>query len=40
VPGPESLKRHSGRKLEAKIHLTFTPKHGARLKTTTTVNIG
>ena len=33
-------KQHPGRKLEAKIHLTFTPKHGAKLKTTATVLIG
>jgi hypothetical protein len=34
------LKHHKGRKLEANIHLTFTPKHGPHLNTTTTVGIG
>jgi hypothetical protein len=34
------LKRHKGRKLKAKVKLTFTPKKGAKLKTTTTVLIG
>jgi DNA-binding beta-propeller fold protein YncE/ribosomal protein L11 len=34
------LNHHKGRKLEAKIHLTFTPKKGSKLRTTTTVLIG
>jgi hypothetical protein len=34
------LSKHRGRKLKAKIHLAFTPKKGAKLKTTTTVLIG
>ena len=34
------LAKHKGRKLAAKIHLTFTPKKGAKLKTSTTVRIG
>jgi hypothetical protein len=34
------LKHHKGRKLEAKIHLTFTQKKGGKLKATTTVDIG
>jgi hypothetical protein len=34
------LARHPGRRLKAKIDLRFTPKKGARLKTTTTVLIG
>jgi hypothetical protein len=34
------LKKHKGRKLEAKVRLTFSPKHGAKLHTTTTVDIG
>jgi hypothetical protein len=34
------LKKHKGRKLEAKIHLTFTQKKGAKLKASTTVDIG
>jgi hypothetical protein len=33
------LNHHKGRKLEAKIHLTFSPKKGAKLKTTTTAQI-
>jgi hypothetical protein len=32
--------RHKGRRLLVKVHLTFTPKKGARLKTSTTVFIG
>ena len=31
------LSKHKGRKLQAKVHLTFTPKKGAQLKATTTV---
>ena len=34
------LARHRGRRLKAKIDLRFTPKKGAKLKTTTTVLIG
>jgi hypothetical protein len=34
------LARHPGRRLKAKINLRFTPKKGAKLKTTTTVLIG
>ena len=34
------LGKHKGRKLAAKIKLTFTPKKGAKLKTSTTVLIG
>ncbi|MGO9248641.1 MAG: hypothetical protein ACLP7W_08615, partial [Solirubrobacteraceae bacterium] len=34
------LTKHRGRRLKAKIQLTFTPKTGSRLKTTTTVLIG
>jgi hypothetical protein len=34
------LARHRGRKLLAKLELSFTPKKGAKLKTTTTVFIG
>ena len=34
------LGKHKGRKLAAKVKLTFTPKKGAKLKTTTTVLIG
>jgi len=34
------LAKHRGRKLLAKINLTFTPKKGAKLKTTTTAFIG
>jgi len=34
------LKKHKGRKLAAKVKLTFTPKKGGKLKTTTTVLIG
>jgi hypothetical protein len=34
------LKKHRGRKLSAKIKLTFTPTKGAKLTTTTTVAIG
>jgi hypothetical protein len=34
------LAKHRGRKLLAKINLAFTPKKGAKLKTTTTVFIG
>jgi hypothetical protein len=34
------LAKHHGRKLEAKIHLTFTQKKGPKLKATTTVDIG
>ena len=34
------LARHPGRRLKAKIDLRFTPKKGAKLKTTTTVLIG
>jgi hypothetical protein len=35
-----ALSRHKGRKLRAKIDLAFTPKTGAKLKTTTTVILG
>jgi hypothetical protein len=35
-----ALSKHKGRKLKAKINLTFTPKKGGQLKTTTTVLIG
>jgi len=34
------LKKHKGRKLAAKVKLTFSPKKGGKLKTTTTVLIG
>jgi len=34
------LGKHKGRKLAAKIKLTFTPKKGAKLKASTTVLIG
>jgi hypothetical protein len=34
------LARHHGRRLKVKIKLQFTPKKGAKLKTTTTVLIG
>jgi len=34
------LGKHKGRKLKAKVKLTFTPKKGGKLKTTTTVLIG
>ena len=34
------LAKHHGRRLKAKIKLRFTPKKGAKLKTTTTVLIG
>jgi hypothetical protein len=34
------LKKHHANRLKAKIKLTFTPKKGARLKTSTTVYIG
>jgi hypothetical protein len=34
------LHKHKGRKLTAKVKLTFTPKTGSRLATTTTVLIG
>jgi hypothetical protein len=34
------LSRHKGRKLKAKINLTFTPKKGKELKTATTVIVG
>jgi hypothetical protein len=34
------LQKHKGRKLKATIHLSFTPKHGAKLKAITTVLIG
>jgi hypothetical protein len=35
-----ALSKHKSRKLKAKINLTFTPKKGGQLKTTTTVSIG
>jgi hypothetical protein len=35
-----ALSRHKGRQLKAKINLTFTPRSGAKLKTSTTVNVG
>jgi hypothetical protein len=38
--GESLLKRHKGRKLQAKVRLTFTPKQGAKLKTTVTVLVG
>jgi hypothetical protein len=38
--GSAVLKKHKGRKLEAKVKLTFTPRKGAKLKTTVTVLIG
>jgi hypothetical protein len=38
--GERLLKRHPGRKLQARVRLTFTPKRGATLKATTTVLIG
>jgi hypothetical protein len=34
------LKRHGGRRIVAHVHLTFTPRHGSRLKATTTLLIG
>jgi hypothetical protein len=34
------LKKHRGRKLRAKVKLTFTPKQGSKLTTTTTVLVG
>ncbi len=34
------LRGHKGRKLKAKIGLTFTPKKGARLKTSVSVQVG
>ena len=34
------LGKHKGRKLAAKVKLTFTPKKGAKLRTSTTVLIG
>ena len=34
------LSKHKGRKLKAKINLTFTPKKGGKLKTSTTVIVG
>jgi hypothetical protein len=35
-----ALKKHRGRKLAARVKLTFAPKKGARLTTTTTVLVG
>jgi hypothetical protein len=35
-----ALRRHSGRKLAAKVELTFAPKKGGRLKTSVTVLVG
>jgi len=35
-----ALSKHKGRKLKAKINLTFTPKKGKTLKTSTTVIVG
>jgi hypothetical protein len=35
-----ALSKHKGRKLKAKINLTFTPKKGGKLKTSTTVIVG
>jgi len=34
------LKKHKGRKLRATVKLTFTPTHGAKLKTSVTVLVG
>jgi YD repeat-containing protein len=34
------LKKHHAKRLKAKIHLTFAPKKGAKLKTSVTVFIG
>ena len=34
------LKKHPGRKLAAKVNLTFTPKKGSKLKTSVTVLVG
>ena len=34
------LKKHKGRKLRAKVKLTFTPTHGAKLKTNAVVLVG
>jgi len=34
------LKKHKGRKLAAKVNLTFTPKHGGKLHTSVTVLVG
>jgi hypothetical protein len=34
------LKKHHANRLKAKINLTFTPKKGSKLKTSTTVFIG
>ena len=38
--GSALLEKHKGRKLQAKVKLTFTPKQGAKLKTTVTVLVG
>jgi hypothetical protein len=38
--GESLLKKHPGRKLQAKVHLTFTPKKGSKLKASVTVLIG
>jgi hypothetical protein len=35
-----ALSKHKGRKLKAKLNLTFTPKKGEKLKTSTTVVVG
>jgi hypothetical protein len=37
--GDNLLKKHAGRKLEAKVHLTFTTSKGGKLKTAVTVLI-
>jgi len=34
------LKKHRGRKLAARVNLTFTPKKGSKLKTSVTVLVG
>jgi hypothetical protein len=38
--GESLLKKHPGRKLQAKVHLTFTPKKGSKLKASVSVLIG
>jgi hypothetical protein len=35
-----TLSKHKGRRLKATIHLTFAPKKGKKLKTSTTVIVG
>jgi phosphodiesterase/alkaline phosphatase D-like protein len=38
--GKGLLSKHPGRKLQTKVHLTFTPSKGSKLTTTTTVLVG